>query len=105
MLDLTTLSEAVRHEGGISRRLFLAYGASLAALPWLADRSPAAPRRRAAFAADPFKLGVASGDPSSTGVVLWTRFAPDPLTPTGGLPPEGIEVQWEVATDESMKDV
>ena len=27
----------------------------------------------------PFSLGVASGDPSPDGVVLWTRLAPDPL--------------------------
>ena len=36
MLDLSRLGEAVRSEGGVSRRLFLAYGAALAALPTLA---------------------------------------------------------------------
>jgi alkaline phosphatase D len=61
--------------------------------------------RRWAFEADPFSLGVASGDPSSTGVVLWTRLAPKPLEPGGGLPAELIEVQWEIADDESMKNV
>ena len=33
---------------------------------------------RPAFTADPFTLGVASGDPAANGVVLWTRLAPDP---------------------------
>jgi phosphodiesterase/alkaline phosphatase D-like protein len=31
------------------------------------------------FAADPFALGVASGNPVADGFVLWTRLAPDPL--------------------------
>src|SRR5688572_19240650 len=33
----------------------------------------------------PFTLGVASGDPTPTGVVLWTRLAPKPLE-GGGMP-------------------
>jgi alkaline phosphatase D len=37
------------------------------------------------FLAYPFSLGVASGDPMSDGVVLWTRLAPNPLN-GGGLP-------------------
>ena len=31
------------------------------------------------FSDYPFTLGVASGDPLSDSVVLWTRLAPDPL--------------------------
>lgn len=31
------------------------------------------------FSSYPFTLGVASGDPLSDSVVLWTRLAPDPL--------------------------
>jgi alkaline phosphatase D len=85
--------------------MFLACGATLSALPWLAERSRAAAPGRVAFPADPFSLGVASGDPSSNGVVLWTRLAPRPLEPGGGLPPETIEVQWEIARDEAMRDV
>ena len=38
------------------------------------------------FPAFPFSLGVASGAPRPTGVVLWTRLAPDPLN-GGGLGP------------------
>ena len=52
----------------------------------------------------PFSLGVASGDPTSDGVVLWTRLAVDPLN-GGGMPPDDLEVGWEVARDERMQDV
>ena len=37
--------------------------------------------RRRASAANPFTLGVASGDPTPDGIVLWTRFAPEPANP------------------------
>ncbi|SIO46850.1 alkaline phosphatase D [Singulisphaera sp. GP187] len=104
-LDLTALHEFARREGGLSRRTFLAYSTTLAALPWLAERSEGAVMRRATFAGNPFRLGVASGDPTSTGVVLWTRLATEPLIPGGGLPPEAIEVQWEIADDEAMTKV
>jgi len=103
-LELSSLPEAARHEGGISRRLFMAYAASLSAIPWL-DRQSAAATQSVAFKDDPFTLGVASGDPSPSGVVLWTRLAPRPLEPGGGLLPKDIEVVWEVANDESMRQV
>ena len=45
---------------------------------------------RTVFAADPFALGVASGDPTDTGVVLWTRPASKPPRPDNGLPPEAV---------------
>ncbi len=52
--------------------------------------------------ADPFTLGVASGDPTPDGVVLWTRLAREPLAEDGlgGLPSRPVEVLWEVAHDE-----
>jgi alkaline phosphatase D len=51
---------------------------------------------------DPFTLGVASGDPWATGVVLWTRLAPEPLAADGrgGMPRRTVTVHWEVAEDE-----
>jgi alkaline phosphatase D len=52
----------------------------------------------------PFTLGVASGDPSPTGSVLWTRLAPDPLN-GGGMGPGDVAVDWEVATDIAFADV
>jgi len=59
---------------------------------------------RRAWAIDPFTLGVASGDPSDDGVVLWTRLAPDPLH-GGGLPNADVDLRWEVAEDEGMRRV
>jgi alkaline phosphatase D len=104
MLDLTRIPEAVRSERGVSRRLFLAYGAALAALPSLSVRSMAADKK-VTFDADPFSLGVASGDPDATSVVLWTKLAPKPLDPAGGMKPETVSVAWEVAEDDAMKKV
>jgi alkaline phosphatase D len=104
MLDLSTLRQAVRHEGGVSRRLFLAYGAALSAIPYLGAQANGQVRRRSRFDSDPFSLGVASGDPTHTGFVIWSRLAPDPLE-GGGMPPEIVEVRWEVAEDDAMKRI
>jgi alkaline phosphatase D len=46
---------------------------------------------------DPFRLGVASGSPTSSAVVLWTRLAPDPLAEGGGMPPRAVPVRWVMA--------
>ena len=105
MLDLTKLRDAIRWEGGVSRRLFLAYGTALSAIPLLGTRVEGRVVRRPRLAADPFTCGVASGEPSSTGVVLWTRLAPEPLAVGGGMAPEKVEVKWELAEDEGMKSV
>jgi alkaline phosphatase D len=56
------------------------------------------------FAADPFSLGVASGDPWPDSVVLWTRLAPDP-TGGGGMPRQAVDVRWEIAGDERMRNI
>jgi alkaline phosphatase D len=56
------------------------------------------------FTASPFTLGVASGDPSSSGVVLWTRLAVDPLH-GGGMAPRPVEVDWQIAADDKMAKV
>jgi alkaline phosphatase D len=49
-------------------------------------------------------LGIASGDPTPDGFVLWTRLAPAPLA-GGGMTPERVRVNWEVAEDERMQKV
>jgi alkaline phosphatase D len=105
MTDLTKHLESSRRQGGINRRMFLAAGAALGTFPWLASRSVASPSRRIAFADDPFTLGVASGDPTSSGVVLWTRLAPKPFEPGGGMPAEAVDVGWEIASDDAMKNI
>ena len=53
---------------------------------------------------DPFTLGVASGDPTATGGVLWTRLAPRPFEPDGGMGDRTVVV-WEVADDDSFKRI
>ena len=57
------------------------------------------------FADDPFTLGLASGDPTPSTVMLWTRLAPKPLEPSGGM--EGLRamVAWEVAEDEKFTQI
>ncbi len=66
----------------------------------LAALQPVAGRAQAlAFRSYPFTLGVASGDPVADGMVLWTRLAPEPLAPMGGMPHAATEVRWEVAED------
>ena len=52
----------------------------------------------------PFRLGVASGEPTADSVVLWTRLAPDPMH-GGGMKPEAVEVGWELAHDSAMRRV
>ena len=105
MSDLTRSLDVVRRERGYSRRTFLAYGAALASLPMLGERAEGARVRRPSFASDPFTLGVASGDPGDSGVVLWTRLAPKPLEPGGGMPAEIVDVRYEIASDDAMKNV
>ncbi len=83
----------------ISRRLLLK---SSAALLLAAIARPA--KARVSFNSDPFKLGVASGSPRPNSVVLWTRLAPEPLK-GGGLDPEPIKVNWEIASDESFHKI
>jgi alkaline phosphatase D len=60
---------------------------------------------RPRLADDPFTLGVASGDPTPTGGVLWTRLAPRPLEPEGGMAGQRAAVSWELAEDERFARV
>ncbi|MFH9569466.1 alkaline phosphatase D family protein [Streptomyces sp. NPDC017454] len=68
----------------------------------VAGAAPAAPGK---VPADPFQLGVASGDPLPDGVVLWTRLAPKPLDDDGGMPRRPVAVRWEIALDERFRKV
>ncbi|MFT3997182.1 MAG: alkaline phosphatase D family protein [Asticcacaulis sp.] len=54
---------------------------------------------------DPFALGVAAGDPLPDGFVIWTRLAPRPLEPHGGMPPQDVRVRWEVAEDDRFAKI
>ncbi|WP_455362497.1 alkaline phosphatase D family protein [Streptomyces sp. SYSU K21746] len=86
-----------------------AAGALNLAWPLSAGLSPAQAREAAeALGADydpaPFTLGVASGDPQPSSVVLWTRLAPEPLAAEQQLP-EVVEVEWVVAEDSALTRV
>ncbi len=105
MLSKAELAAAIRQEGGMSRRLFLRWSAALAALPVVARQVEGRQQSRPRFVDAPFSLGVASGDPDESSFVIWTRLAPRPLEPQGGMPAEKIEVRWEVAEDEGMKKI
>lgn len=52
-----------------------------------------------------FTLGVASGDPLPHAVVIWTRLAPQPFEPYGGLDPVNVPVQWQVSEDEQFRRI
>lgn len=51
------------------------------------------------FKRNPFGLGIASGSPTQTGMVLWTRLVDESL---GTL---AIPVQWELAADDKMTKI
>ena len=89
----------------LPRRSFLIGSASFVAAAMLSTRARGAVTGLPKFAAYPFSLGVASGDPAPDGVVLWTRLAPRPLENGGGMAPEPVEVTWQVAEDEAMARV
>lgn len=79
----------------------LAGTACAVAAPGLLRSLPA----RAQFGNFPFSLGVASGDPSLDGIVIWTRVAPQPLAMDGGVGGNPVEVRWEIATDRGMQRI
>jgi alkaline phosphatase D len=95
----------------IDRRSFLETTGKTAALAALGftlpivkpDKIQASPM----FTTNPFTLGVASGDPLSDGIVLWTRLAPNPLAEDGrgGMENSYLPVDWEVAEDENFSNV
>ena len=72
----------------------------LAAAPFVAGAGSAGFARGPADAL--FTLGIASGDPAPDGMVLWTRLAPAPLEPDGGMGRGRVAVRWEVAEDEGF---
>jgi alkaline phosphatase D len=76
----------------------------LAALPLAGFTSQ---RRLSPMPADPFTLGVASGEPAPDGMVIWTRLAPRPLADDGlgGMPARAVDVEWEVAADERFTQI
>ncbi len=89
----------------VDRRRFLEYlwwgaGSAMAIALMPGSTLKAAPR----FATNPFTLGVASGDPTASGIVLWTRLAPEPADPTA-LGAAKIPVHWRIARDDAMRRI
>jgi alkaline phosphatase D len=92
---------ASRH---FSRRSFLVATTSLAAAAVWSSRAIGVTKKNVNVPDQLFTLGVASGDPTPEGFVIWTRLAPRPLE-GGGMPAENVEVAWEVSEDEPMTKV
>ena len=63
----------------------------------------ATPAAAPGLAPGSFALGVASGDPLSDAVMLWTRLAASPAAVDGGSPTTDVEVAYDVATDEAFE--
>jgi alkaline phosphatase D len=87
-----------------TRRKFLSASLAVTGAALLPARH-ARPDESFRFSKNPFSLGVASGYPTPAGMVLWTRLAPSPLEPGGGMPQEVVPVDWAIATDEKMHTV
>ncbi|GAB3929764.1 alkaline phosphatase D family protein [Kribbella albertanoniae] len=86
----------------ISRRTLVLGGLAAAGVTALPVRS--AVIAATAAVPYPFQLGVASGDPDSSSVVLWTRLAPSPLNSDGlgGMGTADVTVDWQVSTTDTF---
>lgn len=80
----------------IDRRRLLQLAAAGATTLWLPRAGWSQPR----LTRDPFTLGVASGSPDDTSVVLWTRLLPGDAS---SLPRGPVTVRWEIADDEGFR--
>lgn len=89
----------------LKRRELLRQALLAAGTATFSSWAPCATSAELRFSRDPFSLGVASGYPTPDGVVLWTRLAPEPLAPDGGMSPAAVPVTWEVAHDEQFRRV
>lgn len=79
------------------RRAFLLRAAQGAAATTLPRWAWSQPQRQQS---NPFALGVASGDPGTDGVVLWTR-----LLPEASHARQPLTVRWELADDEGFRRI
>ncbi|WP_299409678.1 alkaline phosphatase D family protein [Acaryochloris sp. IP29b_bin.148] len=84
------------------RQFLLTAGSAMGWVIWVEHQLPLLAQPQ--FSADPFGLGVASGDPDANSVVLWTRIVPAPLTGKP-MPAVSIPVQWKIAADQQMQQI
>ncbi|WP_326706149.1 alkaline phosphatase D family protein [Streptomyces cyaneofuscatus] len=108
--ELTNTTGLLTRPGGLDRRRLLTGAGAVAALAFTMNL-PAAGTAAAAeldarrITENPFTLGVASGDPLPGSVLIWTRLAPRPYEPAGGLPASRVQVTWELAHDEAFRRI
>jgi alkaline phosphatase D len=97
MTQLTEFSRRTMLKGG---------GAAVAGLALAGLSASAAEAVVASATADGvFGFGVASGDPTATEVLLWTRVTPDPSAVPGSGTGRRTTVHWEVAGDAGFRRV
>ena len=89
---------------GLDRRSFLVLGAAATGATVIpagvAAADDARKKKPKPPSGNPFSMGVASGDPTATSVILWTRLAPKALELDGGMGKKGTQqVSYEIATD------
>ncbi|HEX3814535.1 MAG TPA: PhoD-like phosphatase N-terminal domain-containing protein [Mycobacteriales bacterium] len=97
----------IRQASAVNRRRFLTAGGAAVAVAFgtnVASRNTAN-AVPGMVRANPFTLGIASGDPLPTAVVLWTRLAPEVFDPMGGMPYQNYSVQWQLATDARFRHI
>ena len=90
----------------ISRRVLLRTGGSAAAGLFMLGRAASSAAAPPWDAVNPFSLGVASGDPTPDGFVLWTRLLPEG-TPLDGsvMKQEPYGVRYEIAADPEFRTI
>jgi alkaline phosphatase D len=85
---------------GMRRRRWL----ELAVLQAASGTLPGLAAEEIRFDTNPFQLGIASGQPSTRSVVLWTRLlAANPLRNPWGE--QTVRVDWQMATDEQFAHI
>jgi alkaline phosphatase D len=100
-------TDSAPFDSNVGRRQFLYAAGGFAGLVLTTRYQALAYGGTQSFSANPFTLGVASGDPLPDGVVLWTRLAPDPLAVdgNGGMDPVRVPVHWIVSADDRMRQI
>lgn len=92
-------------EGGVSRRTVLAAGLAAPAAGAVLSRAGSDATAGPRVAHRVFAHGVASGDPTGTAVLLWTRVTPEPAATPGSGRGGAVVVGWEVSSDRAFRRV
>lgn len=82
----------------MNRRNLLKAGTTALLAPWKLLASSNFDGRNSTETLEAFPWGVASGDPSSTGVILWTKLSPE-------LVPLGDDLDFVVSRDKNFQDI